>query len=210
MHVVLLGDSIFDNASYVPGGPAVIDHLRTCLGEQGRATLLARDGDICAGVPDQLASLPADATHLFLSVGGNDALGASGMLHDTTRHAVDGFDNLARVQAQFRSEYERTLASLLDRKLPTAVCTIYSAIPGLSPRELAGLSVFNDVIVACAVQRGLAVIDLRTVCDRPEDYSSLSPIEPSEIGGRRIARALHRVLTEHDYASGRTVIFGAA
>jgi hypothetical protein len=26
-HVVLLGDSIFDNGRYVPGGPAVIDHL---------------------------------------------------------------------------------------------------------------------------------------------------------------------------------------
>lgn len=72
-----------------------------------------------------------------------------------------------------------------------------------------GLSVFNDVIVACAVQRGLAVIDLRFICDAPEDYSPLSPIEPSEIGGRKIAGALHRVLTEHDYKTGRTVIFGA-
>jgi len=26
-HVVLLGDSIFDNAAYAAGGPAVIDHL---------------------------------------------------------------------------------------------------------------------------------------------------------------------------------------
>ena len=30
-HVVLLGDSIFDNASYVPGRPAVIDQMRTSL-----------------------------------------------------------------------------------------------------------------------------------------------------------------------------------
>ena len=28
-HVVLLGDSIFDNASYVPGKPPVIEQLRT-------------------------------------------------------------------------------------------------------------------------------------------------------------------------------------
>ncbi|HEX6372708.1 MAG TPA: hypothetical protein VF006_27555 [Longimicrobium sp.] len=27
-HVVLLGDSIFDNASYVAGGPDVVTHLR--------------------------------------------------------------------------------------------------------------------------------------------------------------------------------------
>jgi hypothetical protein len=28
---VLLGDSIFDNGRYVPGGPAVIEQLRRCL-----------------------------------------------------------------------------------------------------------------------------------------------------------------------------------
>ena len=30
-HVVLLGDSIFDNGRYVPGGPSVIEHLRKAL-----------------------------------------------------------------------------------------------------------------------------------------------------------------------------------
>ena len=30
-HVVLLGDSIFDNGRYVPGEPAVIDQLRSAL-----------------------------------------------------------------------------------------------------------------------------------------------------------------------------------
>jgi hypothetical protein len=41
-NVVLLGDSIFDNGRYVPGGPAVIDHLRKAL-PGGRATLLAAE-----------------------------------------------------------------------------------------------------------------------------------------------------------------------
>lgn len=43
-HVVLLGDSIFDNGRYVPGGPSVIAHLRKALPDGWRATLLARDG----------------------------------------------------------------------------------------------------------------------------------------------------------------------
>ena len=30
-HVILLGDSIFDNARYVPGGPSVIEQLRRAL-----------------------------------------------------------------------------------------------------------------------------------------------------------------------------------
>ena len=30
-HIVLLGDSIFDNAAYVGGGPDVIEQLRSTL-----------------------------------------------------------------------------------------------------------------------------------------------------------------------------------
>jgi hypothetical protein len=73
-HVVLLGDSIFDNAAYVADRPAVIDHLRRALPADWRATLLAVDGDTTNMVAVRLPGLPADATHLIVSVGGNDAL----------------------------------------------------------------------------------------------------------------------------------------
>ena len=72
-HVVLLGDSIFDNASYVPGGPDVTQHLRRAL-PGWRVTLLAVDGAVVDDVARQLQALPADATHLVVSAGGNDAL----------------------------------------------------------------------------------------------------------------------------------------
>jgi hypothetical protein len=75
-HVVLLGDSIFDNAAYVRGGPDVVRQLREMLPAGWSATLLAVDGAVTRSVPAQIARLPADATHLVLSVGGNDALGA--------------------------------------------------------------------------------------------------------------------------------------
>ena len=73
-HVVLLGDSIFDNGAYVrTGDPDVVGQLRTILPGGWRATLNAFDG---AGMPDiggQIARLPLDASHLVVSVGGNDA-----------------------------------------------------------------------------------------------------------------------------------------
>ena len=53
-HVVLLGDSIFDNASYVAGGPDVVTHLRSVLPPGWRATLAAVDGDVTTGVGRQL------------------------------------------------------------------------------------------------------------------------------------------------------------
>ncbi|HEY1387763.1 MAG TPA: GDSL-type esterase/lipase family protein, partial [Ktedonobacterales bacterium] len=75
-HVVLLGDSIFDNQSYVQRGePDVIRQLRAHLPADWEATLLAVDGNVTADIRRQLAHLPTDATHLVISVGGNDALG---------------------------------------------------------------------------------------------------------------------------------------
>jgi len=73
-HLVLLGDSIFDNASYVAPGQAVIDQLRSALPDGWTARLLAVDGAMVADVHRQIDELPRDATHPLLSCGGNDAL----------------------------------------------------------------------------------------------------------------------------------------
>src|SRR5687767_4954330 len=56
-HLVLLGDSIFDNAAYVRGGPDVVTHLAGMLPAGCRATLRGVDGAIIADVPRQLARL---------------------------------------------------------------------------------------------------------------------------------------------------------
>ncbi len=75
MHVVLLGDSVFDNGAYVGGGPDVVAQLRERLPRGSEATLLAVDGSVASGVERQLARLPEGATHLVVSTVGNDALG---------------------------------------------------------------------------------------------------------------------------------------
>ena len=49
-HIVLLGDSVFDNASYVERGEAVLDKVRSRLTSGWHATLLARDGGVLANV----------------------------------------------------------------------------------------------------------------------------------------------------------------
>jgi hypothetical protein len=70
-HLILLGDSIFDNGSYVDRGqPAVIDQLKAKAQDQGwNATLIAVDGDVLSGVAHQIKRVPRDATHLFVSIG---------------------------------------------------------------------------------------------------------------------------------------------
>jgi len=206
-HVVLLGDSIFDNGVYVPGHPPVIEQLRAELPADWQATLLAVDGNIAVDVERQLTKLPADATHLAISAGGNDALVASSILAQPARSVSEVLHELAAIQRVFRGEYRQMLAAALDRRLPTVVCTIYDAIPGLEPDAVAALGLFNDVILREAIAAGLPVLDLRLVCRERTDYSPLSPIEPSHLGGRKIAAALSRILAGHDFRRPQSVVY---
>src|SRR5262245_1820079 len=65
-HVVLLGDSIFDNAAYVPDRPPVIEQVRRGLPRGWKATLVAVDGHKLADIATQLPRVPADVTHIVV------------------------------------------------------------------------------------------------------------------------------------------------
>ena len=208
-HVVLLGDSIFDNASYVRGSPDVVEQLRSQLPGGWQATLCAVDGATASGVPRQLARVPAGATHLVVSAGGNDALGVSGLLHQMHRPLGAAMAELTAARQRFWGHYRETLAAVLRTGRAVAVCTVYDAVPGLSQDGQTLLSAFNDVIHREAVRNRLPVLDLRVLCDDPDDYSDVSPIEPSAAGGMKIARAIARLVTSHDFAGRQCVVYGA-
>jgi hypothetical protein len=206
-HVVLLGDSIFDNARYVPGGPPVIDQLRAALPVGWAATLVATDGHTVANIVSQLARVPANTTHLVLSVGGNDALLASDLLLGPASTVGGALATIAGALDRFRSAYNAMLRDVLALKKSTAVCTIYDAIPTLSGAERAALAGFNDVISRAAATAGVPLIDLRVVCADARDYSELSAIEPSVAGGAKMVAAIGRMLTGHDFAARRCAVW---
>ncbi len=194
-HVVLLGDSIFDNARYVPDRPDVTQQVGRALPAGWRATLLAVDGATTTGVADQLGRLPADATHLVVSAGGNDALGAAGILDEVALTVNEALVLVGNVRDRFRPVYAAMLRALLATGKPVTVCTVYDAVPGIGPGEKVALGVFNEVILREAFAAGAAVIDLRVVCTQPADYSDVSSIEPSALGGAKIADAIARAVT---------------
>ncbi len=206
-HVVLLGDSIFDNASYVLGGDPVIEQLRSRLPHGCRATLLATDGACICNLARQLSSVPSDATHLVISVGGNDALGNRHVLNASIASASELFSELTQIQMRFSDEYRAMLRLVEAAQRPTLICTIYDAIPGLGCNAVTALSIFNDAIIRAGVDAGLPILDLRIVCNELRDYSSISPIEPSEIGGSKITSAIAHVLKSHDFSRAETVIY---
>ena len=208
-HVVLLGDSIFDNQSYVePGEPDVIRQLRARLPTDWEATLLAVDGSVTNDIRFQLAHLPTDATHLVVSVGGNDALGQLDVLTSPASSVAEALARLAAIQDQFELTYRRMLDTVLARRLPTAVCTIYNGnFPDTAYQRIAtfGVTSWDDTILRCAIERGLPVIELRLICTDAADYAN--PIEPSARGGDKIAATIAALVTTHNFAQGRTAIY---
>jgi hypothetical protein len=206
--VVLLGDSVFDNAAYVRGGPDVTTQLNALLPAGWTAHLRAVDGSVTRDVKRQARGLPAGTSHLVVSVGGNDALGHVGILQERLDSFAEALRRLADIGDEFQRDYARMLDEVLRLSLPTAVCTVYyPQFPDAYLRRLAvtALTVFNDCIIREATLRGLPLLDLRLICDGEEDYAN--PIEPSVRGGEKIAAAILRLITEHDFNRRRTEVF---
>jgi GDSL-like Lipase/Acylhydrolase family len=206
-HVVLLGDSIFDNAAYVAGGPDVVAQLRHHLPPGWAASLRAVDGAVTRDVEHQIRGLPPDGSHLVVSVGGNDALGQAGVIEEGARSMAEALARLAAIRDRFATDYRAMLEAVLGHGLPTAVCTIYDPrFPDPQRQRLAstGLTVFNDVITREAFGRGLPLLDLRLICDRPEDYAN--PIEPSVQGGKKIAAAVTALVAGASYPRPRSEV----
>jgi hypothetical protein len=207
-HIVLLGDSIFDNSRYTGGGPDVISQVRQILPVGWRASLLALDGSTTENVAFQLQHVPPDASHLVLSVGGNDALMNSDILHmpaDSTSQAIAALANLS---SGFEERYRHAVEACRQLHLPLTLCTIYNGcFPDSDFQRLVStaLMVFNDVILRVGIEFGLAMIDLRFVCSSAADYAN--PIEPSSAGGAKIARAIvDLVSTGHADKTGARVV----
>jgi GDSL-like lipase/acylhydrolase family protein len=206
-HLVLLGDSIFDNLAYTAGGPDVISQVRGLLPAGWQASLLAVDGATTEDVPSQLRRLPANASHLVLSAGGNDALLSSGLLDGAADHVAQAVNSLADLSQEFEKKYRRAVAACLQPKLPLILCTIYNGnFPNADFQRLAStaLMVFNDVILRVGIEFGLSMIDLRFVCSSPEDYAN--PIEPSSAGGAKIARCIVSLVSAGQTESGARIV----
>lgn len=207
-HIVLLGDSIFDNKSYVGGGLDVVSHLRGQIPADWKATLRAVDGSVVENVRKQTLDLPADATHLVVSAGGNNAIMNADILQMKAQSSAEVFDGLADIGSTFESHYREMLQAVLNLNKRVAVCTIYfPRIPEAFAQKISvvALATFNDAIIRQAFSAGVPLIDLRLVCSEDSDYAN--EIEPSEAGGKKIANAIVRLINEHDFAKRRTEAF---
>ncbi len=169
----------------------MIESVRKVLPKDDRATLLALDGAKVLSVFYQLERIPADATHLVLSVGGNNALWMAGSVFSLPSSDVrSSMQKIAESISEFKSDYKRLIKELRSRSSHLSICTIYDSIPGLDSSDSTGLCMFNDTITRTAFENAIPLIDLRAICNESTDYATVSPIEPSALGSEKIARAI--------------------
>jgi lysophospholipase L1-like esterase len=173
-----------------------------------QASLRAVDGSVVDHVREQLADLPNNMTHLVISVGGNDALLNADILQMRVSSSAEVFNRISELANEFENRYHEMLRTLLALNKPTTLCTIYyPRMPDAFIQKIAvaALATFNDVIIRQAFLAGVPLIDLRLVCNEDGDYAN--EIEPSEVGGKKIANAIAQVIKDHDFSSRNTVTY---
>jgi hypothetical protein len=210
MHIALLGDSIFDNKVYVQAHePDVCAQLNAILPKGEKASLLAVDGGTTHNLPEQVRRVKADMSHVIVSIGGNNALGHLSLFQKSAHTVAEALLLMSDVKQKFEQDYRSAMGHVARLERPTAICTIYNPrYMEMLQQTLAttALSIFNDVIIHVASEYKWPVLDLRLICTSDADYAN--PIEPSAIGGEKIAKGIARLFHEHDYSKPKTVIWG--
>ena len=124
---------------------------------------------------------------------------------------ADGLAAIAALRDGFARDYRAMLDAALGRGLPVAVCTIYDPRfpePGRRQVAVVALAAFNDVITREAFARGIALLDLRLICSREEDFAA--PTGPSVQGGAKIAAEIARWAGGLDPARRRSAVFAGS
>ena len=193
MHIVLIGDSILDNGPYVDENHSVQDLLKEKIPDC-EVTLLAVDGSLTSDIHEQLKEFPASATHVFVSCGGNDAIDNVDVLNLEASTVEDGLIRLSERRESFRANYTTAIDAVCRKHSQVAVFTVYNKIPELDMPARTALALFNEVILEELSSRVLPIVDLRVIFSDEQDYSSVSPIEPSVYGGQKIVSRIESLV----------------
>ncbi|MEI2692988.1 MAG: SGNH/GDSL hydrolase family protein [Anaerolineae bacterium] len=193
-----MGNSIFDNAAYTDGGPDVVTQLNDLLPAGWATSLLAVNGSTTDDIAGQVGSLPSDASHLVLSVGGNDALQQAHLLFAPASSTEEAVGLAGRPGRAVRSATTtRAVAACLRPALPLhRLHHLQRQLP--RPRLPApGHDRAGPLQRRHPAHRHrpppAGDRSARAICTYPEDYAN--PIEPSSVGGEKIARAIAALAT---------------
>ena len=205
-HVVLLGDALLDAYSSIDKTPGEFeDALLPGTRAQWKISVVSAAEIERAG---SALALPKDATHAIIFIEGNYAIERSGLLHG--QHGAQG-QSLERLSLA-ADEFERTLERLIHvaqaARLVIMVCTMFQPNykdPVRQRTACAALAVFNDRVTKRAAAARVSVIDLRLICNEPEDYDK--PTQLSKSGLQKAANVIRFAMFELDAGAGRSQIY---
>jgi len=205
VHVTLLGDSIFDNKSYVRGHErsvtGVLERRLSSINKDWKVTNCSVDGAVAASVARQISTVPSTTTHIFVSVIGNDCLRVlwTLRLEGWEKVAADPTPTnpvLADILNGLAKEYTDALVEVKKLGLPFTVANLYA--PRFEEDQAVhtfchfAVQLVNARLKAIANAHGAQVIDLFSLFTHADDYAN--SIEPGVQGSEKIAKAIEDVL----------------
>jgi len=197
MHIVLMGDSILDNAHYLDEQDSVEEILKDTI-PNAHITLLAVDGALTSDIHRQLESIPEKPTSVFLSCGSGEFCDETNDLNEIDFTSMESVQEFMADKEKFavqrhktkiaRSKFRASYASLIDKIAEKcnniAVFGIYKNVAANKDTPIRSFGLVNEVIMEESARRNIPVINLGALLHKPEDFSTASPIRPSACGGQ--------------------------
>ena len=196
--VVLFGDSIIDNKTYVSHGEfSVLEHLENISNYE--YIQVAYDGHTTFDVQNKQLHLSTieKPSHIVLSVGGNDLLQNLSYLSKSpvsnVNEAVSGIQQ--HIFEPLEQRFETIIEELSSQRANLLICTVYEGDLGRTDEfkdvldsSKIMVSSFNDIVYKTAKKYNADVLELREIFITSDDYAN--PIEPSHIGGEKLAKSI--------------------
>jgi molybdopterin converting factor small subunit len=180
--IILMGDSILNNANYVPEGTSVYAFLKQKV---SNVINVAKDGATINDLYTQLDKIPIELnnsqTYIFISAGGNNILSNS-----TTKLNKDQIIQLFNTYIDFlkalRAKLSNININILNLYLPT------------NPRYQSyksSVDQWNQLLKEYSNKIGETynILDLHTLLTSPEDF--IYDIEPSKTASDKIAYLIY-------------------
>ena len=205
-HVVLLGDALLEAYISIDKTPGKFEEaLVPGTRNQWKISVVSAAEVERAGTA---RVLPGDATHAIIFIEGNHAIEQSGLLYSRADAHAQTLEQLSLAA----DEFERTLARLIHvaqaARLVIMVCTMFQPNykdPARQRTACAALAVFNDRVIKRAAEARVSLIDLRLICNEPEDYDK--PTQLSKSGLQKAANVVRFAMFELDAAPRRSEVF---
>ena len=179
-NIVLLGDSVFKNNSYVPSNKSIEYLLKENVTIP--SLVLAEDGAIIYDLMNQYNTMPKElntpTTRLYISVGGNDLLAVYENISTNTMDPLNSVWNL----------YSDTIQTLIKSTQCTIVLTdIYFVTDPEYNKYTPIVEQWNANLYEFAATYKLAVFKISDLLTKPSDFTN--SIEPSATGSVKIVNS---------------------